>query len=63
MFSAKSCLPFIASLNEDQRRLLADCFHLGSRAPANEHTVAKRLSEVLALADAVYTIGHWPNLS
>lgn len=59
----KHCMSFITSLNEDQRRLLASCFRLGSRLPINESILATRLADALTLAEAVYTIGHWPNLS
>lgn len=61
--TAKTCMPFIASLNEDQRRLLAGCFHLSYRTPTSDNLLASRMADALTLAEAVFTIGRWPNLS
>lgn len=61
--NVKCWLAFVTSLNEDQQRLLAGCFHLGWRHPPTEYLLATRLADAVSLAEVVYTIGHWPNLS
>jgi hypothetical protein len=57
--TVKDAKIFVESLNEDQRRALADGLMLPARASAT--LIATRLCEAILLARAVHHISHWRN--